>query len=188
MSGVPDKATPLPRLRPELILIEGAPTAMGEPAWLIQDPLQHRYFQIDKPTYHIFSVWSECRTVEELLAQVAVLDEVTTPTCRFLDGKTFSVSRGLELFDRVEANPDSIEDLNPWVRDTVDPATGKRSLSIERGGERYSIADIVRSGAGARDNRGEFSRGLGERELGDLGIGFPPYHGLCRTTTVAEVE
>lgn len=76
MSGVPDKATPLPRLRPELILIEGAPTAMGEPAWLIQDPLQHRYFQIDKPTYHIFSVWSECRTVEELLAQVAVLDEV----------------------------------------------------------------------------------------------------------------
>ena len=54
MSGVPDKATPLPRLRPELILIEGAPTAMGEPAWLIQDPLQHRYFQIDKPTYHIF--------------------------------------------------------------------------------------------------------------------------------------
>ncbi len=40
---------------------------------------------------------------------VAVLDEVTTPTCRFLDGKTFSVSRGLELFDRVEANPDSID-------------------------------------------------------------------------------
>lgn len=119
---------------------------------------------------------------------VAVLDEVTTPTCRFLDGKTFSVSRGLELFDRVEANPDSIEELNPWVRDTVDPATGKRSLSIDRGGERYSIADIVRSGVGARDDRGEFSRGLGERELGDLGIGFPPYHGLCRTTTVAEVE
>ena len=25
-------------------------------------------------------------------------------------------------------------------------------------------------------------------ELGDLGVGFPPYHGLCRTTTVAEVE
>jgi len=98
------------------------------------------------------------------------------------------VGRGLELFDRVEANPDSIEDLNPWVRDTVEPATGKRSLSIERGGERISIADIVRSGAGARDDRGEFSRGLGERELGDLGVGFPPYHGLCRTTTVAEVE
>ena len=118
----------------------------------------------------------------------AVLDERTTEICRFLDGKTFSVSRGLELFDRVEANPDGIEELNPWVRDTVDPATGRRSLTVERGGERISIADIVRSGVGARDDRGEFSRGMGERELGDLGIGFPPYHGLCRTTTVAELE
>lgn len=119
---------------------------------------------------------------------VAVLDEVTTPTCRFLDGKTFSVSRGLELFDRVEAAPDRIEELNPWVRELEDPRTGRRSLYVERGGDRVPVADITRSGFGARGDRGEFARGLGERELGELGIGFPPYHGLCRTTTVGEVR
>lgn len=118
---------------------------------------------------------------------VAVLDEVTTPTCRFLDGKTFSVSRGLELFDRVEAAPDRIDELNPWVREQEDPRTGRRSLYVDRGGEHIAVGDIARSGFGARDDRGEFTRGLGERELGDLGIGFPPYHGLCRTTTVGIV-
>jgi hypothetical protein len=119
---------------------------------------------------------------------VAVLDEVTTPTCRFLDGKTFAVSRGLELFDRVEAAPERLEELNPWVREQEDAKTGRRSLFVERGGERVSVAEIARSGFGTRDDRGEFARGLGDRELGDLGIGFPPYHGLCRTTTVGEVQ
>ncbi|MFH0901141.1 MAG: head morphogenesis protein [Pseudomonadota bacterium] len=115
---------------------------------------------------------------------VAVLDEVTTPTCRFLDGKVFSVSQGLDLFEQVEAAPDRIKELTPWVRDTVDPATGKHALSVERGGKRIAIADIVRSGVGTRDDRGEFSQGLGERELGGLGIGFPPFHALCRSSCI----
>ena len=45
--------------------------------------------------------------------------------------------------------------VSPWVRDTVDPATGMRSLSTERGNQRFSIANIVRSGVGARHDRGE---------------------------------
>lgn len=118
---------------------------------------------------------------------VAVLDEVTTPVCRFLDGKTFSVRRGLELFEQVEAHPERIEELNPWVRESVDRASGKRSLTVERGGERIAIAEIVRAGVGARDDRGEFSQALGETELGDVGIGFPPYHGLCRTNVAAVI-
>jgi hypothetical protein len=115
---------------------------------------------------------------------VAVLDEVTTQTCRFLDGKTFAVSQGLDLFDRVEAAPDQLPELNPWIREQRDPDTGRRSLYVARGDTRVPLADIERSGVGTRDDRGEFARGLGERELGDLGIGFPPYHGLCRSTTV----
>jgi hypothetical protein len=71
------------------------------------------------------------------------------------------------------------------VRETVDAESGKRSLTVERSGQRISIADIVRSGVGARDDLGDFARRLGENELGELGLGFPPYHGLCRTTTVA---
>ena len=115
---------------------------------------------------------------------IAVLDEVTTPICRFLHGKTFSVSRGLGLFEQVEAAPDRIKELNPWVRETLDSETGKRSLTVERGGKRISIADIVRSGVGARDDRGDFAQGLGENALGDLGIGLPPFHALCRSSVV----
>lgn len=115
---------------------------------------------------------------------VAVLDEVTTPTCRFLDGKTFAVSEGLDLFDRVEAAPEQLTELNPWIREQRDPDTGRRSLYVARGNTRISVASIGRSGVGTRDDRGEFFGALGERDLGALGIGFPPYHGLCRSTTV----
>jgi hypothetical protein len=133
-------------------------------------------------SYAQLSAYAEAGLVRYRI--VAVLDEVTTPTCRFLDGKTFAVSEGLDLFDRVEAAPDQLAELNPWIREQRDPDTGRRSLYVTRGDTRVPVADIERSGVGTRDVRGEFARGLGERELGDLGIGFPPYHCLCRTTTV----
>ena len=116
---------------------------------------------------------------------MAVLDEATTPTCRFLDGKTFSVSNGLDLFDQVEAEPDSLPELTPWVRESTNPTTGRRSLTVQRQGEPFAIADIVRSGVGSRDDRGEFAQGLDENELGDLNIGYPPYHALCRSSSVS---
>jgi hypothetical protein len=34
---------------------------------------------------------------------------------------------------------------------------------------------------------GEFGRGLSEHDMANLGVGFPPYYALCRTTTVADV-
>lgn len=115
----------------------------------------------------------------------AVLDEHTTETCRFLHGKTFSVSRGLQLFERVEAEPDRVKDILPWVRETNDVETGRKSLYVEQGGKRTAIAEVARSAAGTRDDRGEFSRGLSDRELSDLGVSFPPLHGLCRSTTLS---
>jgi putative peptide zinc metalloprotease protein len=44
----PPESPALPRLREDLVLREGATTAMGEPSWLIYDGLQHRYIQIDR--------------------------------------------------------------------------------------------------------------------------------------------
>lgn len=117
----------------------------------------------------------------------AVLDERTTEICRFLDGKTFSVQTGLQTFDRVDAEPDLVRDLTPWVREAVDPNSGRKVLYVERGEGRTRVAEVTRSGLGARDDRGEFARGLSERDLANLGISSPPYHGLCRTTTVADV-
>ena len=117
----------------------------------------------------------------------AVLDERTTEICRFLHGKSFSVATGLRTFERVDAEPDLIKDLTPWVREAIDPQTGAKTLFVERGDERVRVADVTRSAVGTRDDRGEFGRGLSERDLANLGISFPPYHGLCRTTTVADV-
>ena len=116
----------------------------------------------------------------------AVLDERTTEICRFLHGKSFSVATGLRTFERVDAEPDLIKDLTPWVREAIDPQTGAKTLFVERGDERVRVADVTRSAVGTRDDRGEFGRGLSERDLANLGISFPPYHGLCRTTTVAD--
>jgi len=115
----------------------------------------------------------------------AVLDEHTTETCRFLHGKTFSVSRGLQLFERVESAPDRMKDILPWVRESVDADTGRKSLYVEQAGQRTVIAEVARSAVGTRDDRGEFTRGLGERELSDLGVAFPPLHGLCRSSLVS---
>ena len=118
----------------------------------------------------------------------AVLDEHTTEICRFLDGKTFSVSTGLRTFDRVDAEPDLIKDITPWVREARDPDSGRKVLYVGRADDRARVAEVTRSGLGTRDDRGEFARGLSERDLANLGISFPPYHGLCRTTTVADVR
>jgi SPP1 gp7 family putative phage head morphogenesis protein len=118
----------------------------------------------------------------------AVLDERTTEICRFLHGKTFSVSTGLGTFEQVESDPDQVKELTPWVRETIDPETGRKVLFVERGDSRVPLAEVTRSAVGTRDDRGDFSRALSERDLENLGISFPPYHGLCRSSTVPDVR
>jgi putative peptide zinc metalloprotease protein len=77
MSSPAGQPKPLPRLRAELALLEGAPTVTREPTWLVHDPLQHRFIQIDKPTYLILSAWSQCRTVDELVERLAATGDVS---------------------------------------------------------------------------------------------------------------
>jgi SPP1 gp7 family putative phage head morphogenesis protein len=120
----------------------------------------------------------------------AVLDERTTEICRFLHGKTFSVKDALGRFERIEAmeSPEDIKQVQPWVREALDPDTGRKALFVGSGDARIPITEVTRSAFGTRDDRGEFRGSLSEREMMDLGISFPPYHGLCRTTTVADVS
>ncbi|KAB2911243.1 MAG: head morphogenesis protein [Kofleriaceae bacterium] len=110
----------------------------------------------------------------------AVLDEATTLVCRFLHGKVFTVRASLAGFDRVErlSDPDDVKRASPWVRQKggvlfVEHATGRREL-----------AGVVRSGSGVRDDVGEFHSRIDDAALEGLGIGPPPYHGLCRSTSV----
>lgn len=108
---------------------------------------------------------------------VAVLDRATTPICSFLDGKTFSVATALDRFEAIEqaATIGDLQDAHPWVRVGRDGGKGPQ-LYVERGGERTTVAT---GNAG-----GGFASALNDRDLESLGLGFPPYHGLCRSTTV----
>lgn len=119
----------------------------------------------------------------------AVLDERTTEICRYLHGKVFEVGDALRRFDaldRLDA-PEDVKQAQPWVREATDAATGHRVLYVDRGGVRTPIVEVTRSGFGARDDRGDHGRSVSNRELMDLGVSFPPYHGLCRTTTLPDV-
>jgi hypothetical protein len=119
----------------------------------------------------------------------AVLDERTTSTCRYLHGKTFSVGEALRRFDRLERleRPEDIKRELPWVRERTDAETGRAVLYVNRGGEETALAEVLRSAVGTRDDLGEFRPLASEAALREVGIGFPPYHGLCRTTTLAVV-
>jgi putative peptide zinc metalloprotease protein len=62
----PPESPPLPRLREDLVLREGAVTSMGEPSWLIYDGLQHRYIQIDRAAFMVLSVWPDVASAQAL--------------------------------------------------------------------------------------------------------------------------
>lgn len=118
----------------------------------------------------------------------AILDEHTTDTCRFLDGKVLQTADALRTFDRLEraTEPTGIKAVRPWVRERIGE-DGKRTLVVERGDERTLLGVVERSGVGARDDRGTYSRALSSRDIAPAGIDFPPFHGLCRTTTIAHL-
>jgi len=111
---------------------------------------------------------------------LAVMDAHTTPLCRFLNGKTFSVATALDRFDAIDAleDPEQIKAALPWGRQARDPETGEMHIYVERDGARTTVAsyppgDVTRIRARVSDEELE-------------GIwGFPPYHGLCRSVTVA---
>ena len=117
----------------------------------------------------------------------ATLDEVTTDTCRFLHGKTFSVGDALRRFERIEAarTVDELKAAQPWVRQATDPDSGRSVLYVERSGRRTPIAEVARSGFGNKDDVGEFRRTADERAMLDMGVSFPPFHDLCRSCAVA---
>jgi len=124
--------------------------------------------------------------VERYVIQ-AVLDEVTTPICRYLDGKEFSVGDALERFERVESmdDPEDIKSLLPWVRQEIDPETGRTLLYVEREGSKIPLADAMDTGIGQAEDRGAFRSLANDDVLREAGVLFPPYHCFCRSVTLA---
>ena len=56
------------QLREDLRLLPGAPNASGSPSWLIYDPVQHRYFQIDQRTRGLLEIWPKAPTMQQFIA------------------------------------------------------------------------------------------------------------------------
>ncbi len=59
---------PSSKIREDLRFLGRISDVTGHDAWLIFDPLQHRYFRIDKPTFHLLSMWNSCDDADALLA------------------------------------------------------------------------------------------------------------------------
>jgi putative peptide zinc metalloprotease protein len=107
----------LPVLRPELRLLDGAASALGQPTWLIHDPLQNRFIQIDRAAYETLSLWGSCRTPTELVERVNAQGRVA------LDDKSLA-----ELIGFLQRN-----------KLTGDGTSGDwRGLAAERAGARRS--------------------------------------------------
>jgi len=120
----------------------------------------------------------------------AVLDEVTTDICRYLDGKRLSVGAAMEQFRRVDRlrDPERIKLEQPWLQVRQD-ARGNRAIFVPTEDRPVRVAVVEESAelAGLKDERGTFRAGLGSSRLEAVNVGTPPYHGLCRTTTLPEV-
>ena len=73
---------------------------------------------------------------------LAVMDAHTTPLCRFLNGKTFSVATALDRFDAIDAleDPEQIKAALPWGRQARDRETGEMHIYVERDGARTTVA------------------------------------------------
>ena len=132
--------------------------------------------------------WSEVSGYIEVgieqLEVMAVIDERTTEICRCLDGtivETRVVSQQLVGAMNV-ADPEDIRTAAPFLKEVVNPNTGVKS--IVSAGSGAKIADVVRSGYGRADDRGQFNSYLQNKDLAQQNIGVPPYHHLCRSWTV----
>jgi hypothetical protein len=116
---------------------------------------------------------------------LAVLDEVTTEQCRFLNGKEFPVDKSVKKIRQVQGSddPESIVDQMPWISKGKND-DGQDILYYKKGDRVHTVAVIDESGEGVKDKIGVYSEAMASEAMMKAGIGMPPYHGSCRTTVI----
>lgn len=109
----------------------------------------------------------------------AILDKATTPYCRFLHGREFSVPIGLTHFQQASelADPTDVRYVKPWLRAGKDPEGQSVIYYKQRDGSRAQVARIEGPVSSPR-----FSSSISNEALAAAGITSPPYHANCRTT------
>jgi hypothetical protein len=59
---------------------------------------------------------------------------------------------------------------------------------VDAFGNRTAVVEVLRSGAGNLDDRGEHRMLYHDTQLEAMGIALPPLHANCRSTIVADVR
>lgn len=123
----------------------------------------------------------------ELYRISAVLDERTSDICRYMDGKIFKTGASLSKFTELESVEDPLEIKHSAPYMHMRNVDGKHEIYIKTGEQKsLTVAEVLRSGVGIKDDPGSFRGKLGMEEMVEAGVGPPPYHCLCRTTMVPE--
>jgi putative peptide zinc metalloprotease protein len=91
------QSKPLPKLREDLVVSQGPDSSLGQPTWLIYDPLRHRFVDIDQPTFEILSLWRYHATLESLAAAVAARTQRPSDMKELEQLVTFFTSSSLTL-------------------------------------------------------------------------------------------
>lgn len=114
---------------------------------------------------------------------VSVLDGKTTIQCRFMDGKTWSTARAMDTLKSVveSAEPEQIRNLQPWMEKGKDEDGNTILYYKNLDGSRHVVADVIRSGVGRADDRGEFKARMKDGDLESAGMSCPPLHRTCRS-------
>lgn len=114
----------------------------------------------------------------------AILDERTTEQCYFMDGKILSVKQSIQRFRDIASDPDpeSIVSRSPFLQ-LGKTKEGKEVLYYKKDGKRFIVADVKSPARGTKDGSGSYRQRVSDEKLADAGIGPPPLHGRCRSTT-----
>lgn len=126
---------------------------------------------------------------------VAILDEKTSPICRFMNGRTFSVESAKGLVDDTlnfgEVNDDTqnkFKQIRPWGNvDTKRFKLGQNAIFIKDGrGKKSFLPDsgFKFTKDGSFRAKGDPSNSKTNNALANKNFQFPPLHAHCRSTVV----
>lgn len=107
----------------------------------------------------------------------AVMDERTTPQCSFLNNQIIGVEPTLNYMENAVQKDEDPRNAFPWITARKDRKTGTEFLEFTQDGKTHRFAET--------DKRGEmkYREGWNIDKLIPYGVGMPPYHALCRSTT-----
>jgi hypothetical protein len=131
--------------------------------------------------------WAQVSSYQEagIIAYLweSIMDEATSVQCRFLHGQRFPVARALEIFSKLEAEPDDPKRIAPFLN-VAKGEDGGEALVLN--GSKALVARVVENKVGTKDDPGKFDKAMGADALAAAGVVSPPAHGECRSTTTPE--